>query len=246
MRTFGLIGFPLSHSFSAQFFSEKFQKESIDDAYYQLFPIENISKISGIIDSDPSLCGLNVTIPYKQSIMPLLDYVDPAAFEIGAVNCISINRKNREIQLMGYNTDVFGFEKSLLPMLKPWHSHALVFGNGGAAKAVTYVLRKLKIEYQLVSRQSNMMNYENIDSSILAKYTLLINTTPLGMHPNTESAPAIPYQFLTNKHLVYDLVYNPKETQFLRNAFEYGATTKNGLEMLYLQAEKSWYIWNGE
>lgn len=246
MRTFGLIGYPLSHSFSENFFSEKFLKDGVRDAEYRLFPIDNIVKLPELLVSNPSLCGLNVTIPYKQTVFPFLDFVDEVAKEIGAVNCIDIQRANGKPYLRGYNTDAYGFEASLIPLLKPWHTRALVFGNGGAAKAVRFVLKKLNIDCTVISRQSGFMSYEDLDSSIMANHTLLINTTPLGMHPNIHGVPAIPYKLIGEKHLAYDLVYNPEQTQFLKNAQENGGSVKSGLEMLYLQAEKSWYIWNRE
>ena len=246
MRMFGLIGYPLSHSFSEKFFSDKFLEEGIRDVEYKLFPIEDISKLSDLVFLNKSLCGLNVTIPYKQAVFPFLDFVHETAKEIGAVNCIAIHRLDSKAYLRGYNTDAYGFEQSLIPLLKPRHTRALIFGNGGAAKAVMYVLGKLKIDYAVVSRQAGFMNYEDVDSSTLASHTLLINTTPLGMHPNIELAPEIPYEFISKNHLAYDLIYNPDKTQFLKNAEKKGAAIKNGLEMLHLQADKSWYIWNRE
>ena len=246
MKTFGLIGFPLSHSFSARYFTEKFLREGIADCRFQLFPLEHIGGFSRLIDEQSSLCGLNVTIPYKQQIIPFLHTMDAAAAEIGAVNCIAFSRTHGMLRLKGYNTDAYGFESSLVPLLKPWHQQALIFGNGGAATAVKYVLQKLNISYRVVSRTPGDLTYGELDRSFMESHTLLINTTPLGMHPDTEKCPDIPYQYMGEKHLAYDLIYNPAETRFLHTAAARGSVIKNGLEMLYLQAEKSWYIWNRE
>jgi shikimate dehydrogenase len=245
-RTFGLVGYPLSHSFSKKFFSEKFEKEKIVGCTYELFPIEKAESILELISENPSLCGLNVTIPHKLAVMPFIDELDEAAAEIGAVNCISIQQKSNGILLKGYNTDAFGFAESLKPLLEKQHQKALIFGDGGAAKAVKYVLKQLGISYQVVVRKhtSTALHYDHITKEVLEEYKLLINTTPLGMSPNLESSPPIPYEHLTSQHLAYDLVYNPEETVFLTKAKQQGAKIKNGLEMLYLQAERSWYIWN--
>ncbi len=246
MRTFGLIGYPLSHSFSKKFFSEKFENEQIAGCAYELFPIENAGSILDLINENPSLCGINVTIPHKLAVMPFINELDAAAAEIGAVNCIAIERKNKEISLKGYNTDAYGFAESLKPLLEKQHQKALILGDGGAAKAVKYVLKQLGISYRVVVRKhaENTMHYDEVTAEVLDEYKLLINTTPLGMSPNLESSPPIPYQHLTSQHLAYDLVYNPEETLFLAKAEAQGAQIKNGLEMLYLQAERSWYIWN--
>lgn len=246
MRTFGLIGYPLSHSFSKKFFSEKFENEQIAGCAYELFPIENAGSILDLINENPSLCGINVTIPHKLAVMPFINELDNAAAEIGAVNCIAIERKNKEISLKGYNTDAYGFAESLKPLLEKQHQKALILGDGGAAKAVKYVLKQLGISYRVVVRKhaENTIHYDEVTAEILDEYKLLINTTPLGMSPNLESSPPIPYQHLTSQHLAYDLVYNPEETLFLTKAKAQGAQIKNGLEMLYLQAERSWYIWN--
>ncbi|RZM24242.1 MAG: shikimate dehydrogenase, partial [Pedobacter sp.] len=238
MRRFGLIGFPLSHSFSKKFFSEKFDREHIVDCEYELFPIESTRSLPELIDGDPSLRGINVTIPHKLGVIPYLNELDEAAHQIGAVNCISILHKDGEQVLKGYNTDAYGFETSLKPLLDPEHAKALVFGDGVAAKAVRYVLNKLDIPFLVVSRKPSDHNisYASVTPQLLQEYTVLINTTPLGMSPNTESYPDIPYSALSEKHLAYDLVYNPEETLFLKKAQSYGAKVKNGLEMLYLQA----------
>jgi shikimate dehydrogenase len=248
MRKFGLIGFPLTHSFSKKFFTEKFENENIADCKYELHSIAEIREMTDLIEREPSLCGLNVTIPHKLNVMPFLNEIDNAAQEIGAVNCIAIHQNNGIPFLKGYNTDAYGFEESLKPLLPNKDQKALIFGNGGAAKAVEYVLKQLNIPYLIVVRNpaSNAILYSAITKEILADYKLLINTTPLGMLPNLDSFPPIPYQFLNETHLAYDLVYNPEETAFLTKAKAQGARIKNGLEMLHLQAERSWDIWNME
>ncbi|WP_285009998.1 shikimate dehydrogenase family protein [Pedobacter faecalis] len=246
MRKFGLIGFPLSHSFSKKFFTEKFQKEQIAGCSYELYPIREIGMLPALLAENTTLEGINVTIPYKLDVMPFLTEVDEAALEIGAVNCISVDRCADALFLKGYNTDAYGFEQSLLPLLEHHHRKALIFGDGGAAKAVKYVLKKLKIPFLVVSRRlsDKTIPYEQLNPVLLAEYTVLINTTPLGMSPDYETYPLFPYEALTPEHLAYDLVYNPEETTFLRKVRERSGKTKNGLEMLYLQAERSWHIWN--
>lgn len=246
MRTFGLIGYPLSHSFSKKFFSEKFETEKIADCKYELYPIVHADEIKELIAKNTSLCGLNVTIPHKVNVLPFLNEVDEAAAQIGAVNCISINQTGERPFLKGYNTDAYGFAESLKPMLEKHHQKALIFGDGGAAKAVKYVLTQLGIAYLSVVRNPapNAILYSAITPALLSEYTVLINTTPLGMLPNLDSYPVIPYQHVTNQHLAYDLVYNPEETIFLAKVKAQGGKIKNGLEMLYLQAERSWEIWN--
>ena len=246
MRKFGLIGFPLTHSFSKKYFTEKFEKQQILDCKYDLYSIADAKEMIDLIEREPALCGLNVTIPHKLNVISFLNEIDSSAKEIGAVNCIAINQNEGAAFLKGYNTDVYGFEESLKPLLETQHQKALIFGNGGAAQAVKYVLKQLNIPYLVVVRNPSpgAILYSAITKEILADYKLLINTTPLGMLPNLESFPPIPYQFLDQSHLVYDLVYNPDETAFLSKAKEQGAKIKNGLEMLYLQAERSWYIWN--
>lgn len=246
MKTFGLIGFPLSHSFSKKYFTDKFENEQIIDCVYELFPIEKIEAIKQLLSKNQSLCGINVTIPHKVNVLPFLNELDDAAAKIGAVNCIDIKTINGNRYLKGYNTDAYGFEESLKPLLQEHHQKALVFGDGGAAKAVKYVLEQLNITYQVVVRKptAGAILYEDVTDAILASHTALINTTPLGMSPNVDTCPPINYAKLTSQHLAYDLVYNPLETLFLKHAEAQGATTKNGLEMLYLQAEKAWQIWN--
>ncbi|HMU97269.1 MAG TPA: shikimate dehydrogenase [Chitinophagales bacterium] len=242
MRQFGLIGYPLSHSFSKGYFAEKFKNENITDAHYDTFPLENIHLIEQLFNEKPNLFGLNVTIPYKQQVIPFLDSLDEAAAKIGAVNTI----KFIDGKKIGYNSDVYGFEMSLKPLLEKHHNFALILGTGGASKAVEYVLEQLNINFQYVSRTKSKqtITYQEIDEQLMNKSTVIINTSPIGMYPNIETAPEIPYQFISVQHLLYDLVYNPEVTLFLKKGIEKGAKTKNGLEMLHLQAERSWEIWN--
>lgn len=238
---YGLIGYPLSHSFSKKYFTEKFLREGIENSVYELFPIEKMELFPSLIASHPQLRGLNVTIPYKEQVLPFLDELSDAVNEIGACNCISF----RNGKLKGYNTDVIGFEQSLLPLLQPHHTHALVLGTGGAAKAVCWVLNKLKIDFKIVSRSSgnDYLSYDDLNANIISEYPLIINTTPLGMQPNVNTKPSLPYESITEKHLCYDLVYNPERTLFLKTAEGQGAVIKNGLQMLELQAEAAWKIW---
>ena len=242
MRLFGLIGFPLGHSFSKKYFEEKFLTEDEHDCKFELFPLEDIVEAEYLF-KNTNLHGLAVTIPYKETVIPFLTNTTTAAKEIGAVNCIKINDKNR----IGYNTDVVGFEKSFTPLLKPHHSKALVLGTGGASKAVQFVLKKLNIDFALVSRNSNaeknIISYNEIDERMMEDYSIIINCTPLGMSPNEEELPNIPYQFITPNHLLYDLIYKPAKTMFLKEGEKRGATIKNGFEMLVLQAEENWKIW---
>lgn len=242
MRLFGLIGFPLSHSFSKGFFAEKFQREGIAGCRYENFPIPDISHFQALWQEHPELEGMNVTIPYKQEVIPFLQHFSDAAKAIGAVNCI--RRKGNE--LTGHNTDVIGFSRSLQPLLQPQHTKALILGAGGAAKAVKYALQQLGIAYTEVSRKyfDGTIPYSAVNEEVMKTHTLIVNTTPLGMYPNVDEAPPIPYEFITDQHLLYDLIYNPAETLFMKNGAERGAAVKNGHEMLILQAEASWEIWN--
>ncbi|TDG37625.1 shikimate dehydrogenase [Pedobacter changchengzhani] len=246
MKTYGLIGYPLTHSFSKKYFTEKFENERIVDCKYELFSIEQAQDLLQILENDSSICGINVTIPHKVNVLSMLNEVDPVAAEIGAVNTINIKKVNGKNYLKGYNTDAHGFEESLKPLLKANHKKALIFGDGGAAKAVKYVLNKLGIAYQSVVRspQAGKILYSDVTPEILSTHTLLINTTPLGTFPNVDAQPPIDYSILSDAHLAYDLVYNPLATAFLRKAAQQGATTINGLQMLHLQAEKAWFIWN--
>lgn len=247
MRQFGLIGFPLAHSFSKTFFTEMFLEKGIGDCEYNLYPIGNIQQLSKLLEEQPGLSGLNVTIPYKQSVIPFLNKLDSTAETIGAVNTIKISRISGRMQLIGYNTDALGFEKSLIPLLKSWHTQALILGTGGASKAVEFVLNKLGISYHLISRTPNSPNalgYHNLDKNIIASHPLIINTTPLGMYPKIDSCPDIPYNLLDNKHLLYDLVYNPSTTLFMKKGESQGSATTNGMAMLKYQALEAWEIWN--
>ena len=249
MRKFGLIGYPLSHSFSQDFFSKKFLQENIKDAQYENFPIASINELNTLWQKHPTLEGINVTIPYKKEIIPFIQYPSSVVEKIKACNCI--RKFNNE--LYGYNTDVIGFEKSLLPLLKSHHTNALILGTGGAAAAVEYVLQKLSIAYQLVSRSNQqvasifkapIINYAALNDEMIHQHTLIINTSPIGMYPNVTDAPSIPYEGIGSNHYLYDLVYNPAETLFLSKGKEKGAAIKNGLDMLHIQAEESWVIWN--
>ena len=242
MRKFGLIGYPLSHSFSQGFFTEKFLAENIRDAVYQNYPIEAIAAFNLLWAENPELQGLNVTIPYKKAVIPFLNKPSSVVQSIAACNCI----RKFNGAYYGYNTDVIGFEKSLLPFLKPHHTKALVLGTGGASAAVVWVLKKLQIKYLIVSRTSgdNTINYKDLTEAIVGEHTLIINTSPVGMYPNLDQAPEIPYEAINAKHHLYDLIYNPAETLFLKKGAAQGASTQNGLAMLHIQAEESWSIWN--
>ncbi|MBO3699705.1 shikimate dehydrogenase [Roseivirga sp. E12] len=246
MRKFGLIGYPLSHSFSKKYFTNKFEKEEINDTQYELFPLTSISELPKLLSDNPDLVGLNVTIPYKEQVIPYLDTIDPKAEAIGAVNTIKIEGG----KLTGYNTDYHGFKDSLTKFIgpNPTPKKALILGTGGASKAVKAALEDLSIEYQLVSREpvEGELSYESIASSPnhLLSSLLIVNTTPLGMSPNEDSLPALPYEQLTTDHLLYDLVYNPTKTTFMQKGIDAKCWVKNGLEMLHGQAEKSWEIWN--
>lgn len=260
MKQYGLIGYPLTHSFSKKYFTELFEREKIEDHEYELYEIANLSNFPELLRDHPGLCGLNVTVPHKIGVMFYLDWVHPDAKEVGAVNCIRITAespiaaafsgevgiKDHEFRLEGYNTDVYGFEMSLKPLLGSHHTQALILGTGGASRAVKHVLNKLNIYAKLVSRESgpDQLTYAELTPEIISKYKLIINTSPLGMAPNTDKCADIPYEVLTSEHLLYDLIYNPEETLFLQKGREQGAATKNGHEMLILQAEKSWEIWN--
>jgi shikimate dehydrogenase len=243
MRRFGLIGFPLGHSFSKQYFTDRFEKEGRTDCRYDLFPIENIEALPELIRSTPGLEGLNVTIPYKQAVIPYLQHTGQLPATLHACNCIRII----DGECYGFNTDWVGFENSLKPLLKPHHQQALVLGNGGAALAVKYVLQRLGLPYQVVGRSIKddiNLTYRELDADIMQTHQVIINTTPLGTFPDTASCPDIPYEQLTGEHLLYDLVYNPPLTLFLQKGQEIGATIKNGYDMLVGQAEESWRIWN--
>ena len=247
MRLFGLIGYPLGHSFSVPYFTEKFSKEQID-AEYLNFPMEEIAAFEELVKDEPRLVGLNVTVPHKQNIIPYLDALDPTARSIGAVNTIFFCRRGDHLSLLGYNTDAPGFERSLKEHLQPHQKQALVLGTGGSSKAVEFVLRKMGIDYRMVSRSrgEGVLAYDQLDRSIVESHSLIINTTPLGMFPNVDSCADIPYGAVTSRHLLFDLVYNPERTRFLSLGEERGAAIVNGADMLVYQAEASWEIWNRE
>jgi shikimate dehydrogenase len=246
MRKFGLIGYPLSHSFSPAYFAEKFNREQIVDSCYDSYPISSINQLPDLLQRERYLQGLNVTIPYKKSVIPFLDFQSDAVKKIEACNCIKI--KNGLLE--GYNTDVTGFKKSLLPLLTKEHKKALILGTGGSAAAVKFVLEELEIQFLSVSRSKEnrvgQITYTDVTPDLLANYTLVINTTPLGMYPSVDDCPGIPYKNLTSDHYLFDLIYNPAQTLFLKKGAEYGASIKNGSDMLIIQAEESWKIWNGE
>lgn len=247
MDTYGIIGYPLKHSFSKKFFTEKFEKENID-AEYLNFEIPDISHFPDIVKSYPTLKGFNVTIPYKEKIIPFLTDLDPRTREIGAVNVIKVIRNGNNISLIGYNSDIIGFQDSIEPLInKDIHHKALILGTGGASKAVQGGLQNLGIRWMYVSRtpSKDQISYTDISKDVMDEYTVIINASPLGTHPNIEEAPDVPYNLITSKHLLYDLVYNPAETKFLRLGRENGAAVKNGAEMLELQARAAWKIWNG-
>jgi len=260
MKLYGLIGFPLSHSFSKKFFTEKFEREKIVDCKYELFPIEHISELIPLLRKHRDLCGLNVTVPHKINVLKYLDWIEHNARNAGAVNCIRITEespvmaaftgevgiKGHDFRLEGYNTDIYGFENSLKPLLKNRHDQALVLGDGGAARAVKCVLDNLGVTFKCVTRRSAPGNilFSELNARHIKDHLLIINTTPVGMSPNVDECPPIPYEAITDDHLLYDLIYNPEETLFLKKGAEQGATVKNGHEMLVLQAERSWEIWN--
>ena len=247
-RKFGLIGFPLSHSFSRKFFTEKFASEGIE-AVYLNFELENIGELNRLIAAHPDLEGFNVTIPYKEQIIRYLEQIEGEAAQIKAVNTVKIDRSGSQISLHGYNTDIHGFQESIKPLLQQYHHKALVLGTGGASKAVMKALGNLGIDAMLVSRnpeEKGEISYNDLDEDVVDSYKIVINTTPIGTYPNIEGCPAIPFEWITSRHLLFDLVYNPEVTEFLRQGSARGATIKNGLEMLHLQALAAWEIWNRE
>lgn len=245
MKAYGLIGKKLGHSFSKNFFEEKFKREGIEDHSYELFELNNISELSSIIEQREDLRGLNVTIPFKQEVMPYINHLDFAAGKAEAVNTICIKREEAGVQLYGYNTDIIGFKKSLRPFLSPIHDRALILGTGGASKAVAVVLEELDIPYLKVSRDPKEAEiaYGDLNEFILLAHHLIINTTPLGTFPDVGSCPPIPFEYLTENHFLYDLTYNPSESVFLKGGSDKGAMTLNGRSMLEFQAEAAWEIW---
>lgn len=245
MDTYGLIGHPLGHSFSQGFFRDKFEGEGID-AEYLNFDVPDAHDVLEVLAAHPQLRGFNVTIPYKERILPYMDEVSKEARAIGAVNVVRVKGTGKQRKLCGFNSDVVGFTDSIRPLLRPHHSKALILGTGGASKAVRYALeQKLDMQSVLVSRNEKpgVITYAQLDAATMAEHTVIVNCTPLGMFPNTDTCPPIPYDLLTAQHLLYDLVYNPEQTLFLKNGRAQGAETKNGLEMLLLQAIESWRIW---
>lgn len=244
---FGLIGYPLGHSFSADYFAEIFQRENLTDYQFGMFEIQSLDKLWVLLKEYPQLQGLTVTMPYKQEIIPFLDKIDPDAECMQSVNALHIVH-DKDIQLIGYNTDVYGFEVSLRPLLQPHHNKALILGTGGVASAVRFVLNKLKIENYFVSRKpiEGGFTYSELSTDLLQDFPLIINATPLGMEPLEKECPPIPLQGLSEKHLVYDVIYNPEKTPLLLAAEQQGASIKNGLEMLHRQADRAWKIWTGK
>ena len=248
MKTFGLIGHRLGYSFSRNFFTEKFAKENLSEHEYLNFELDTIDEFPGIFEKGKEICGLNCTIPYKQQIMQFLDEIDAEAAEIGAVNTVKIINQNGKRILKGFNTDIYGFENSLRPMLGEKHQKALILGTGGASKAIKYILNKLQIEFVSASIEDQLyekeIRYNQIDEKLLKEYLIVIHATPIGTFPNVDNCPDIPYESITYDHVFFDLVYNPEETLFLKKGKAQGAKTKNGLEMLHLQALRAWEIWN--
>lgn len=247
MDKYGLIGYPLEHSFSKEYFNEKFQNEGID-AQYLNYEISNIADLMEIINTTPNLKGFNVTIPYKEQIIKYLDALSPEAKAIGAVNVVKVEHYGNKVYLKGYNSDVIGFTKSIEPLLERYHKKALILGTGGAAKAISYGLASLGIETKYVSRRKNIagLTYNDISPKIINEFNVIVNCTPVGMYPNVEEYLPLPYEAMDSHTLLYDLLYNPDVTQFMAKGAENGAVVKNGLEMLLLQAFESWDIWNGK
>lgn len=242
MRLFGLIGYPLGHSFSRKYFYNKFEEQNLTDCRFENFEMEDISTVNSIFDERKDLLGCSVTIPHKETIIPYLEWISPEAEEIGAVNCIKV----RGGRAFGYNTDWVGFTNSIKPLLHSNHNKALILGTGGAAKAVAFAFKKLGMPFKCVSRkkQEGRLNYSEISEVLISEHAVVVNCTPLGMYPNVESIPELPYHAATANHLFFDLIYNPAKTVFLETAEFGGAVVKNGLEMLHLQAEAAWEIWN--
>ena len=244
MKTYGTIGFPLTHSFSRQYFTEKIEREGIPNAAYYSFPLKSIDEFPEFLKNNPTLKGLAVTIPYKEKVLKYVTHLSEEVKQIGAANCIKV----RGNVLTAYNTDIIGFEKSFVKNLKPVHKKALVLGTGGASKAVQYVLKKLGIDFLVVSRNEmdmqNCIQYKQVTANIINEYNILINATPLGMSPADDTCPDLPYELLTPNHYLFDLVYKPPKTLFLQKGEQQEATIINGFEMLLIQAEENWRIWN--
>lgn len=246
MKIYGLCGFPLSHSFSKKYFTAKFLSEHLPDCRYENFELKDINELSTLIQSNPDVAGLNITIPYKKTVILLMNEIDEVAHLIGAVNTVTIIKRNNTMHLKGYNTDCVGFERSIIPLLNSHHKRALILGSGGSSIAIGYVLNKMGIQYKYVSRKKtgDGFQFDELTEEIIKDYHVIINCTPLGMYPDIESYPELPYSSLTKNHLLFDLVYNPEATVFLKKGWASGATVKNGYEMLCIQAEESWKIWN--
>lgn len=242
-----MIGYPLGHSFSKAFFNQKFEDEGLD-AEYENYEITTIDSLPEIVDTTPELKGLNVTIPYKRQVMDYLDSVSPEAARVGAVNVIRIKRQEKKTILKGYNSDVIGFAQSIEPMLEKYHKKALILGTGGASNAVDFVLKNLGLQTQKVSRtkKENAIEYKDVTAETVEEYNVIVNCTPCGMYPNTEECPMLPYEAMNGRNILYDLIYNPDNTLFMKKGIQQGATVKNGLEMLLLQAFASWDFWNME
>ena len=247
MDKYGLIGYPLGHSFSITYHNQRFADEGINAKYFN-YEIPSIDNLTEVLDSNPELKGLNVTIPYKQKVMEYLDYISPEARAIGAVNVIRVIHEGKNTILKGYNSDVIGFTQSIEPMLEEYHKKALILGTGGASKAINYGLKSLGLETIFVSRyrRPGTICYEDITPEVVKEYNVIVNSTPLGMYPKTEECPFLPYEAMDEKNILYDLIYNPDETLFMKKGAEHGANVKNGLEMLLLQAFASWEFWNGK
>ncbi len=246
-KLIGLIGFPLEHSFSERYFNERFARLGYDFIEYRNFPLEDIEELPELLELIPEICGLNVTSPHKRSVLKFLNEVESEAEQVGSVNTITIRRGDDGLWLKGYNTDIVGFEKSFVPLLEPHHTAALILGTGGAARAVAFVLRKLGIEYRFVSRHfkpEDALLYSDLDMEVIKQFSIIINATPLGMYPKVGLYPPIPYKYITQKHLLFDLVYNPELTKFLEFGKERGAKISNGLQMLYEQADAAWEIFS--
>lgn len=245
MEKYGLIGYPLVHSFSIGYFNEKFKNENID-AVYENYEIPAIEQLREIIETNPKLKGLNVTIPYKEKVISYLDSISPEAKEIGAVNVIKVIHRGKKTTLKGYNSDVIGFTHSIEPLLEPFHKKALILGTGGASKAIDFGLKSLKLETLKVSRydRPDAIRYDQITPEMMKEWNVIVNCTPCGMYPHSDECPPLPYEAMNGHTLLYDLIYNPDETLFMSNGKKYGATVKNGLEMLLLQAFASWEFWH--
>ena len=244
MNTYGIIGFPLTHSFSKQYFTKKFEKEGITDVSFDEFPISSINDFPGLLKTNHLLKGLSVTIPYKEQVLKYVTHLSAEVAKIGATNCIKV----RHDQLTAYNTDIIGFEGSFVKNLRPGNKKALVLGSGGSSKAIQYVLKKLGIDLLVVSRiktsDGSNIQYDQITKEMMQEYSIIINCTPLGMSPGEDSFPPIPYSLLSSGHYLFDLVYEPRQTAFLEKGEKQGAVVKNGFEMLIIQAEANWKIWN--